>query len=85
MTNPERLGSAVLPLYFRRSQYSSWVRALNAYGFRKVGVGQWEHPDFVRDRPERLQNIVRKVILFFWPMGASRLRERPTGETTEHC
>lgn len=61
VSNPERLATAVLPLYFRRSQYSSWVRALNAYGFRKVGVGQWEHPDFQRDRPERLKQIVRKA------------------------
>ena len=27
ITNPERLASHVLPKYFRRSQYSSWVRA----------------------------------------------------------
>jgi len=27
ITNPERLASHVLPTYFRRSQYSSWVRA----------------------------------------------------------
>jgi len=36
VTNPERLASHVLPTYFRRSQYSSWVRVLNAYGFKKA-------------------------------------------------
>ena len=36
VTNPERLASHILPTYFRRSQYSSWVRVLNAYGFKKA-------------------------------------------------
>ena len=50
VSNPERLASAVLPNYFRRSQYSSWVRALNAYGFKKPQPGRWEHKDFRRGR-----------------------------------
>lgn len=57
---PERLASLVLPQFFRHSQYASWVRALNAYNFKKVGVGQWEHPCFHRDKPELLKKVVRK-------------------------
>ena len=57
---PERLASLVLPQFFRHSQYASWVRALNAYNFKKVGAGQWEHPCFHRDKPELLKNVVRK-------------------------
>lgn len=60
VTNPERLASEVLPYYFNHSQYASWVRALNAYNFRKARPGQWFHPMFVRGRPESLKHIVRK-------------------------
>ncbi|KAL1521623.1 hypothetical protein AB1Y20_021281 [Prymnesium parvum] len=60
VTNPERLASVVLPLYFRHSQYASWVRALNAYNFRKARPGQWFHPNFRRGRPENLKFILRK-------------------------
>ena len=57
---PERLASVVMPQFFRHSQYASWVRALNAYNFKKVSAGQWEHPYFQRDKPELLKKIVRK-------------------------
>ena len=40
VTNPERLQANVIPLYFRHGQYSSWVRALNAYNFKKTRPGQ---------------------------------------------
>ena len=36
MCNPERLAENVLPRYFRHTQYSSWVRTLNHYSFRKT-------------------------------------------------
>ena len=57
---PDRLASLILPQFFRHSQYASWVRALNAYHFKKVATGQWQHPCFHRDRPELLKKIVRK-------------------------
>jgi hypothetical protein len=57
---PDRLAALILPKFFRHSQYASWVRALNAYHFKKVATGQWHHPCFHRDRPELLKKIVRK-------------------------
>lgn len=60
VTNPERLSTTVLPQYFRHSQYASWVRALNAYDFKKSGVNQWSHPNFVRGCEELLPLIRRK-------------------------
>ena len=57
---PDRLASLILPQFFRHSQYASWVRALNAYHFKKVATGQWQHPCFHRDRPELLKKVVRK-------------------------
>ena len=58
--NPERLANVVLPQFFRHSQYASWVRALNAYTFKKAATGQWEHPYFHRDKPHLLKKIQRK-------------------------
>lgn len=59
--NPERLTREVFPQFFRHTQYSSFVRALNAYQFRKTRPGQWTNPNFQRDRPDLLKNITRKV------------------------
>ena len=59
--NPERLAENVLPRYFRHTQYSSWVRTLNHYSFRKTRPGQWANPHFQRDKPELLQYVKRKV------------------------
>jgi len=61
VSNAERLAERLLPQYFRHGQYASWVRALNAYDFKKSGAGRWHHPSFVRGHPELLGNIRRKV------------------------
>ena len=61
VSNPERLQANVLPLYFRHGQYSSWVRALNAYDFKKTRPGQWQHPHFQRDRPEQIKHVTRQA------------------------
>ena len=37
--NPERMQANIIPIYFRHGQYSSWVRALNAYNFKKTRPG----------------------------------------------
>ena len=59
--NPERFAERILPEYFNHSQYSSWVRAANAYDFKKTSkAGVWAHPDFQRGRPELLAKIKRK-------------------------
>ena len=60
VANPERLATEVLPLYFRHQQYASWVRALNAYDFKKTGPNRWSHPSFIRGRDDLLSNIRRK-------------------------
>ena len=73
MCNPERLAENVLPRYFRHTQYSSWVRTLNHYSFRKTRPGQWVNPHFQRDKPELLHHITRKVVGVGLGVGACTL------------
>lgn len=60
VTNAEKLAVHVLPQYFRHGQFSSFVRALNAYNFKKIAANRWSHPAFLRGRPELIATIRRK-------------------------
>lgn len=66
-----RFGSEIIPSHFNHNKFSSFIRQLNFYGFRKVkgkiSVGgkseqnSWEfrHPNFRRGQPELLHQIKR--------------------------